>query len=113
MRAVARANTNIALVKYWGKRDARLNLPAVGSLSLTLDGLETRTEVTFDDGLAADELELGGKPTEGARGVTQQLPDSRGAGLVGVGLRGAGARGEQGGRARSAVAGAVGAGAAR
>ena len=27
------AGTNIALVKYWGKRDARLNLPAAGSLS--------------------------------------------------------------------------------
>ena len=32
----ARAGTNIALVKYWGKRDAALNLPAAGSLSLTL-----------------------------------------------------------------------------
>ena len=27
----ATPNTNIALVKYWGKRDAALNLPAVGS----------------------------------------------------------------------------------
>jgi diphosphomevalonate decarboxylase len=34
-RAVAEARTNIALVKYWGKRDDALNLPAVGSLSLT------------------------------------------------------------------------------
>ena len=60
MRAVARANTNIALVKYWGKRDAALNLPAVGSLSLTLDGLSTRTTVTFDGKLAADALVLNG-----------------------------------------------------
>ena len=44
-RAIAEANTNIALVKYWGKRDKQLNLPAVGSLSLTLEGLSTRTEV--------------------------------------------------------------------
>ena len=43
-RGRARRNTNIALVKYWGKRDAALNLPAVGCLSLTLDGLATRTE---------------------------------------------------------------------
>ena len=35
----ARACANIALVKYWGKRDAALNLPATGSLSLTLDAL--------------------------------------------------------------------------
>ncbi|MDB4967712.1 MAG: diphosphomevalonate decarboxylase [Myxococcales bacterium] len=60
MRAVARANTNIALVKYWGKRDTALNLPAVGSLSLTLDGLSTRTTVVFDGKLAADSLLLNG-----------------------------------------------------
>ena len=36
----ARAGTNSALVKYWGKRDAALNLPAAGSLSLTLANLD-------------------------------------------------------------------------
>jgi diphosphomevalonate decarboxylase len=41
------AGTNIALVKYWGKRDTALNLPATGSLSLTLDRLGTRTTVHF------------------------------------------------------------------
>jgi diphosphomevalonate decarboxylase len=66
MRAVAEARTNIALVKYWGKRDARLNLPAVGSLSLTLDGLTTRTEVRFDGALAKDELSLNGAVETGA-----------------------------------------------
>jgi diphosphomevalonate decarboxylase len=64
MRAVARANTNIALVKYWGKRDAALNLPAVGSLSLTLDGLSTRTTVTFDSKLDRDALLLNGAPAD-------------------------------------------------
>ena len=42
------AHSNIALVKYWGKRPspiADLNLPAVSSLSLTLDELRTETEV--------------------------------------------------------------------
>jgi diphosphomevalonate decarboxylase len=43
----ARAGVNIALVKYWGKRDAALNLPATGSLSLTLDGLGSVTRVRF------------------------------------------------------------------
>ena len=60
MRAVARANTNIALVKYWGKRDAALNLPAVGSLSLTLEGLSTRTTVVFDGRYERDTLLLNG-----------------------------------------------------
>ena len=50
--ATARACANIALVKYWGKRDAALNLPAAGSLSLTLDALTTVTTVRFDPALA-------------------------------------------------------------
>ena len=49
MICTARAGTNIALVKYWGKRDAALNLPAAGSLSLTLQGLDTITSVDFSD----------------------------------------------------------------
>jgi len=60
--SIARACANIALVKYWGKRDARLNLPAAGSLSLTLDALVTTTQVAFDAGLAVDELVLDGAP---------------------------------------------------
>ena len=56
----ARACANIALVKYWGKRDSALNLPATGSLSLTLAALATQTTVTFDSALAQDELELDG-----------------------------------------------------
>ena len=48
------AGTNIALVKYWGKRDKALNLPAAGSLSLTLADLGSETTVRFAPG-AADE----------------------------------------------------------
>jgi diphosphomevalonate decarboxylase len=58
--AVARAGTNIALVKYWGKRDPQLNLPRTGSLSLTLAGLETVTSVSVDPGLQHDHFELDG-----------------------------------------------------
>lgn len=43
--ATAVAHPNIALVKYWGKRDIPLNLPAVPSLSLTLDRYTTTTTV--------------------------------------------------------------------
>ena len=42
-QVTARACANIALVKYWGKRDAALNIPAVGSISITLDDLHTET----------------------------------------------------------------------
>ncbi|MGE3765864.1 MAG: diphosphomevalonate decarboxylase [Kofleriaceae bacterium] len=68
--ATARACANIALVKYWGKRDAARNLPAAGSLSLTLGALVTETTVTFDTALAADELILDGssaRPKEVAK----------------------------------------------
>mgnify|MGYP000403933906 CR=1 FL=1 len=62
MQATARAQPNIALVKYWGKRDSDRNLPAVDSLSLTLADLHTDMQVRFEDGLAHDELTLNAKP---------------------------------------------------
>ncbi|UCG72215.1 MAG: diphosphomevalonate decarboxylase [Chromatiales bacterium] len=58
--ATALAHPNIALIKYWGKRDEDDNLPAVGSLSVTLDALRTRTTVSFEPGLGRDELTLNG-----------------------------------------------------
>lgn len=58
--ATALAHPNIALIKYWGKRDEADNLPAVGSLSVTLDALRTRTTVSFEPGLDRDELLLDG-----------------------------------------------------
>ena len=58
----ARACANIALVKYWGKRDAQRNLPAAGSLSLTLGALVTQTSVRFDAALTADSMLLDGRP---------------------------------------------------
>ena len=61
MRAQARARSNIALVKYWGKADSRLNVPAVGSISITLAALWSDTAVEFDAALAADELVLDGQ----------------------------------------------------
>ena len=63
-----RAGTNIALVKYWGKRDAALNLPAAGSLSLTLAELGSKTTVRFaadaggEDG--GDRVSFAGAPAE-------------------------------------------------
>lgn len=65
--ATALATSNIALVKYWGKRDVARNLPATGSISVTLDALTTRTTVTFDDDLAQDEIDLGGSARGDAR----------------------------------------------
>ena len=58
MRADAQAQPNIALIKYWGKRDIEQNLPAVSSLSITLDSLWTRMSVEFSDVLSQDELSV-------------------------------------------------------
>ncbi|MEU3013174.1 diphosphomevalonate decarboxylase [Nocardia asteroides] len=55
--AVAVAYPNIALVKYWGKRDETLFLPVTGSLSMTLDIFPTTTAVRLVDG-PADTVEL-------------------------------------------------------
>lgn len=57
---IARAHTNIALIKYWGKRDKQLFLPMNSSLSLTLDAFYTDTKVIFDSDLTADEFYLNG-----------------------------------------------------
>ena len=54
----ARAHTNIALLKYWGKADTTLMLPTTTSISLTLDEFYTDTTVWFDADLVADDVML-------------------------------------------------------
>ncbi|MFB6467792.1 diphosphomevalonate decarboxylase [Cytobacillus sp. Hz8] len=54
MQATARANTNIALIKYWGKRDEALFLPMNSSISITLDQFYTTTTVHFCEELTSD-----------------------------------------------------------
>ena len=63
--ATARAYPNIALVKYWGKRDEALMLPVAGSLSLTLDAFATTTTVNVHSELTADEFSLNSTPQSG------------------------------------------------
>ncbi|TVS10794.1 MAG: diphosphomevalonate decarboxylase [Wenzhouxiangella sp.] len=65
-KLTARAGANIALVKYWGKRDPVLNLPAAGSLSITLAGLETVTTIELASALEADEFRLDGQLQDAA-----------------------------------------------
>jgi diphosphomevalonate decarboxylase len=60
----ALAHSNIALAKYWGKRDAERNLPDVPSLSMTLAALSTVTSVRFDANVRDDEFVLNGKLQE-------------------------------------------------
>src|SRR5690625_4609176 len=67
MRATAKAHTNIALIKYWGKRNEELILPTNSSLSVRLDWFYTETTVQFKEELERDifilnEEEISGVP---------------------------------------------------
>jgi len=63
--AVAIAHPNVALSKYWGKRDGGGNFPAVPSLSITLAGLTTRTRVRWRSDLPNDRVVLDGRELRG------------------------------------------------
>jgi diphosphomevalonate decarboxylase len=63
----ALAHPNIAFIKYWGNKNEGLRLPSNGSISMNLDGLETRTTVQFEDSLPADEITIDGKITRGEK----------------------------------------------
>ena len=62
MKKTARAHTNIALIKYWGKSDAKLRLPLMSSLSMTLDSFYTDTSLEKSQ---KDEFYLNGKLQDG------------------------------------------------
>jgi diphosphomevalonate decarboxylase len=64
--ATAQAFANIAFIKYWGNRDNILRLPMNGSISMNLDGLFTRTTVSFQPSLPYDELIINGHEIAGA-----------------------------------------------
>jgi len=61
MKVTVKANANIALTKYWGKKDAALKTPWNSSTSVTLEGLETTTTVEFDKQYTKDIFILDGK----------------------------------------------------
>ena len=63
--ATSIACANIAFIKYWGNRDSALRLPVNGSLSMNLDGLFTRTTVSFQNSLGFDELIINGHEVMG------------------------------------------------
>jgi diphosphomevalonate decarboxylase len=58
--AIAIAHPNVALSKYWGKREGEGNVPAVPSLSVTLGGLTTRTRLAWDASLRDHRFVLDG-----------------------------------------------------
>lgn len=68
MKITAIANSNIAFVKYWGKKDAGLNIPMNQSISMTLDeNVSTRTTVDFSEKYEKDMLILDDKEESGEK----------------------------------------------
>ena len=65
------APSNIALCKYWGKRDAGLNLPVNSSLSVSLGTLGTRTEIRVCDG--SDRIYLNGELQAADNGFAKRV----------------------------------------
>ncbi|SPO05612.1 probable MVD1 - mevalonate pyrophosphate decarboxylase [Cephalotrichum gorgonifer] len=72
-RASTTAPVNIAVVKYWGKRDAKLNLPTNSSLSVTLsqDDLRTLTTASCSSSFDKDTLTLNGEEADVSGARTQ------------------------------------------
>lgn len=61
MKTTAIAPSNIAFIKYWGKKDEELRLPANGSISVNLSNLLTTTTVEFNKSLKTDDITINGK----------------------------------------------------
>src|SRR6266700_2397986 len=61
MKATAVAPSNIAFIKYWGKKDEVLRLPENGSISMNLSNLLTTTTVEFNELFKNDSITLNGK----------------------------------------------------
>lgn len=86
MKATATAPSNIAFIKYWGRKDEPLRLPENGSISLNLSHLTTTTTVAFEPQLPADSVTINDRqdPAESVR-VTRHLDRIRS--LAGIGER--------------------------
>ena len=64
-KATAVSPANIAFIKYWGKKDSKLNIPFNDSLSMNLSECSTTSTVVFDESLKDDFVDINGKNIEG------------------------------------------------
>lgn len=73
-KTTVKASSDIALIKYWGKKDELLRLPENGSVSMILDGLDTVTTVEWQTSLTADDITIEGSRDAGeVKRVVKQL----------------------------------------
>lgn len=64
MKKTAIAHPNIALIKYWGKKNAKLNLPYNTTIAINLSNLWTMTTVKIAEKYNQDEVIINGKKEE-------------------------------------------------
>ncbi|MBI4089629.1 MAG: diphosphomevalonate decarboxylase [Candidatus Levybacteria bacterium] len=71
MKATAVAPSNIAFIKYWGKKDEVLRLPENGSISMNLSNLLTTTTVEFNTSFKEDEIIINNQkePNDDSRAI--------------------------------------------
>ena len=67
------AAINIALCKYWGKRDEELNLPVTSSLSVSLGSLGTTTTISLNNDY--DEIFLNDQITDASSTFFRRVSD--------------------------------------
>lgn len=79
-KTTVKVSSDVALVKYWGRKDEKLRLPENGSISIILDGLDTVTTVEFQPELTRDDVTIEGesRPEEVQR-VVEHLDRIRAA----------------------------------
>ena len=58
---IAIAHPNFALVKYWGKKDSDQNRPAMSSISITVDSMQSKTRIVSDEAANKHRLFINGK----------------------------------------------------
>lgn len=75
MKATAEAPSNIAFIKYWGRKNEELRLPTNGSISMNLSNCKTVTTVMFDDTLEKDLVTINEEEEtgEGYRKISKHL----------------------------------------
>src|SRR5437588_6826440 len=61
MKATAIAPSNIAFIKYWGRKDEVLRLPTNGSISMNLSNLHTTTTVEFNPNFTQNVVIINGR----------------------------------------------------
>lgn len=61
MKQTAQAPSNIAIIKYWGKKNSKLDLPFSSTISINYNNLFTQTTVEFNPKLQKDAVTIDGK----------------------------------------------------